>query len=308
MKITLLLLGISIPHLAYADQTIAISDFDSKSLSNWESKSFVGTTNYSIVDMDNIATLKAESHASASGIAKEKKIDLKKTPYINWSWRIDNKLPELNETTKKGDDYSARLYIVKDGGWTPWNTLALNYVWSSNQDIGRKWDNAFVSDNAKMIAVQGKDSNLSTWYTEKRDVYADMSAQFGDKGSKAKNEKAYRYVDAVALMTDTDNSKLDALVTSKVADFDLYLRSDAVIEGSATSSVINLDNSTNFNGAKFNVKTTDVKLEDSSDLTISVDESITIAASGNSEVYLYGSPVITITKFEDTAKLQKKKR
>jgi hypothetical protein len=105
-----------------------------------------------------------------------------------------------------------------------------------------------------------------------------------------------------------DNSKLDALINSKIADFDLYLRSDAVIEGTANTSVIRLDNSTNFNGAKFDVKTVNVSLEDTSDLTISATETISIAASGDSEIYLFGSPVITITKFEDTAKLQKKKR
>ncbi|WP_246296570.1 GIN domain-containing protein [Winogradskyella vidalii] len=106
----------------------------------------------------------------------------------------------------------------------------------------------------------------------------------------------------------SDNSKLDALINSQVADFDLYLRSDAVIEGAANSSVFRLDNSTNFNGAKFDVKSVNASLEDSSDLTISATESITIASSGDSEVYLYGNPAITITKFEDTSKLQKKKR
>lgn len=106
----------------------------------------------------------------------------------------------------------------------------------------------------------------------------------------------------------TDNSKLDALVNSKVADFDLYLRADAVIEGAANSSVIRMDTSTNFNGSKFDVNTSEVTLEDSSDLTISVLDNITITASGNSEVYLFGTAAIAITKFEDTAKLQKKKR
>jgi hypothetical protein len=106
----------------------------------------------------------------------------------------------------------------------------------------------------------------------------------------------------------SDNSKLDALINSKTADFDLYLRSDAVIEGSANNSVVRLDNSTNFNGAKFNVKTANISLEDTSDLTISATESISISASGDSEIYLFGSPAITITKFENTAKLQKKQR
>ncbi len=106
----------------------------------------------------------------------------------------------------------------------------------------------------------------------------------------------------------SDNSKLDAFINSKDVDFDLYLRADAVIEGNANSSVIRMDNSTNFNGSKFDVKTANVTLEDNSDLTISATESISIAASGNSEVYLFSSPAITITKFEDTAKLQKKNR
>ncbi|WP_426429773.1 GIN domain-containing protein [Winogradskyella sp. HB-48] len=106
----------------------------------------------------------------------------------------------------------------------------------------------------------------------------------------------------------SDNSKLDALITTKVANFDLYQRSDAVIEGTANSSVIRLDNSSNFNSPKFDVKTVDAILEGNSDLTISTIDNITIAASGDTELYLFGSPAITITKFEDTAKLQKKKR
>ena len=88
----------------------------------------------------------------------------------------------------------------------------------------------------------------------------------------------------------------------------MYQRADAVIEGSATSSLIRLDNSTNFNGPKFDVATVEAILEDNSDLTMEATESISISASGNSEIYLFGNPAITITKFEDTAKLQKKKR
>lgn len=106
----------------------------------------------------------------------------------------------------------------------------------------------------------------------------------------------------------SDNSKLDALVNSKVADFDLYQRADAVIEGKANSSVLRVDNSSNFNGPKFDVNVVDVNLADTSDVTISATESITIAASGDSEIYLFGNPKITITKFENTSKLQKKER
>lgn len=106
----------------------------------------------------------------------------------------------------------------------------------------------------------------------------------------------------------SDNSKIDALINSKIADFDLYQRADAVIEGTGSTSLIRLSNSSNFNGGKFTVKNAEVSLEDNSDLTLDVINGITIDSSGDSETYLYGNPKIILNKFEGTSKLQKKKR
>lgn len=189
-----------------SEKRISIAIFANETLSNWTNKSFQGETIYSIVTDNGRSVLKAESNDSASGLAKEKKIDLFKTPYLNWSWKINNHLLNLDESKKPGDDYAARLYVVKDGGWKIWNTKALNYVWSSNQQKGQTWDNAFVGDNAKMFAIRGAADTLATWVQEKRNVYKDLIEMFGDQGSDAKNEEAFRYLDAVAIMTDTDNS------------------------------------------------------------------------------------------------------
>lgn len=195
---------------ALSDNKNIIADFSTDKIENWTAKSFAGETLYTIVNDGGKQVLKAQSNDSASGLAKEKVIDLFETPFLNWSWKIDNALPNLDETIKDGDDYAARIYVVKDGGWKIWNTLALNYVWSSNQGKDAQWNNAFVGDNAKMYAVRGKADALEVWVTEKRNVYQDMIKQFGDKGSDKKNEDAYRYLDAVAIMTDTDNSHLSA--------------------------------------------------------------------------------------------------
>lgn len=139
-------------------------------------------------------------------------------------------------------------------------------------------------------------------------AYLNINATTINYKSSGKSKTRLNLTAGTTKIELSDNSKLDALINSKVADFDLYQRADAVIEGKADSSVIRLDNSTNFNGPKFDVQTVDVSLEDASDLTITAMESITIAAAGDSEVYLFGGAAITITKFEDTAKLQKKKR
>ena len=150
--------------------------------------------------------------------------------------------------------------------------------------------------------------NVSLITSDNSRAYLNINAKnFNYKSSGKSKTRLNLKADSTKIEL-SDNSKLDALIISKVADFDLYTRADAVIEGSANSSVIKMDTSTNFNGSKFDVKTTDVNLEDTSDLTISAIDNITIAISGDSEIYLFGSPAITITKFEDTAKLQKKKR
>ncbi|WP_411894442.1 GIN domain-containing protein [Winogradskyella sp. A2] len=173
-------------------------------------------------------------------------------------------------------------------------------------------------DMLKNIEVKGNGEIRSLTSMELGDVtlktsdnsraYLNINARTFDYKSYGKSKTRLNLTTDSTMVELSDTSKLDALIKSKVADFDLYQRSDAAIEGVSDSSVIRVDNSSNFTGAKFNVKNVDATLEDNSDITISVEDNISINASGNSEVYLYGNPTITITKFEGTSKLQKKKR
>ncbi|WP_422105181.1 GIN domain-containing protein [Winogradskyella sp.] len=157
-----------------------------------------------------------------------------------------------------------------------------------------------------LTSMEFGDATLST--SDNSRAYLNIKAKSFVYKSSGKSKTRLNLTADSTKIELSDNSKLDALVNSKVADFDLYQRSDAVIDGSATSALIRIDNSTNFSGPKFDVQKVDAVLEGNSDLTIDAIESITIAASGTSKIYLYGSPAITITKFEDTAKLQKKQQ
>jgi len=179
---------------------VSISNFN-QNLKGWEQKSFAGKTQYKIAIENGKKVLIADSMATASGLGKKIKVDLKKTPYINWSWKVDNTLKGLDETTKAGDDYVARLYVVKSGGPLLWKTKALNYVWSSNQSQEKIWRNAFQPKNAIMLAVRGNTDQPGQWVTEKRNVLEDFKRAFG---------KDIDNIDAVAIMTDTDNSMREA--------------------------------------------------------------------------------------------------
>jgi hypothetical protein len=183
---------------AQESNRISISNFASERLNNWQTKSFKGQTQYTLTRLDNYPVLKAESDNSASGLFKEKRIDLLKTPYLNWNWRIDNRLGKLNEQHKSGDDYAARVYVVISGGWAFWKTRAVNYVWANNSPKGNTWANAFAGKNAMMVAVRSSGDNTKQWYTEKRNVLKDLEKLYGEP---------IRYIDAVAIMTDTDNAK-----------------------------------------------------------------------------------------------------
>ncbi len=197
-KFYALLAGIALTSPIMASENVVVGEFSKGQLAGWETKAFSGTTQYQISAEGNTKVLTATSNSAASGLGKKVNIDLTKTPVMNWSWRIDNKLGTLDEQSKQGDDYAARIYVIVDGGIIPWNTKAMNYVWSSNQPRGTTWDNAYLPKNAKMTAVRGSEDKVGGWVREKRNVRADFKRIFG---------KDITEIDGVAIMTDTDNGK-----------------------------------------------------------------------------------------------------
>ena len=181
---------------AWAD-SVWVGQFSQGDLSGWQPRLFAGSTEYRIASLQGEQALQAQSRQAASGLVKKVRIDLQKTPWLIWRWRIDQRLPAADETSKQGDDYAARLYVVVDGGLFFWNTRALNYVWSNTQATGASWPNAFAGSNAMMLALRSQADDTGTWVEERRNVREDLQRLFGED---------IRYIDAIALMTDTDNN------------------------------------------------------------------------------------------------------
>jgi len=165
-------------------------------LSGWEEKSFLGKTEYAVVDKGTGLVVRAVSNSSASGLFRKITVDLQRTPLLHWSWRIENILDNDQERTKAGDDYVARIYVVFSGGAFFWRTRALNYVWSSHQEVGSVWPNAYTG-NAVMVAQQSGEALVDRWVMESRNVLADAQRLLGPR---------YTQIDAIAIMTDTDDT------------------------------------------------------------------------------------------------------
>ena len=171
-------------------------DFPDPSLEAWRLHSFNGQTRYEIVDADGAKVLKATSNDSASLLYQEKVIPIKDTPWIEWTWRVENTLGPVVEHTRAGSDYPGRVTVIIQTGFLPWDNTSVSYVWSSSSEKGSHWDSPFT-DKAVMVAVESGDENLGKWKTERRNVVKDFKTLLGLDIDQ---------LDAFAVMTDSDNS------------------------------------------------------------------------------------------------------
>jgi len=158
-------------------------------------------TTYTLGSNENGNFLKAEAEGKASGLGIEKKINLLKTPFINITWKVEKDLFGINEKSKKGHDYAARVFVIKKTGKTALSNRAINYVFSSNNNIGENWKSPFTKRSIDYVLASTK-NNLNEWVT----VKANVKDHFKELHMIDVNE-----IEGVAIMTDTDNSKKPAI-------------------------------------------------------------------------------------------------
>ena len=158
-------------------------------------------TLYTVGINENGNYLKAEAINAASGVGKEIKIDLNKTPFINISWKIEKDLKGIKENTKKGHDFSARVFVIKKTGATALSNRAVNYVFSSNRDVGESWQSPYTKKSVDSVLSTTKD-NFNEWVTVKANVKEDF-IRF--------HKLDINELSGLAIMSDTDNSKKTAI-------------------------------------------------------------------------------------------------
>ena len=188
---------------AFAEK-VNIFKFTQQELSKLDVRKVRGADNktvYSVGSNENGNFLKAVADNAASGLGKEVKIDLNKTPFINITWKIEKDLQGINENSKKGHDFAARVFAVKKTGATPLSNRAINYVFSSNSAVGQSWPSPYTKKSIDNVLATTKD-NLNVWVTVKANVKEDFK-KFHDLDVSELN--------GLAIMADTDNSKMKSI-------------------------------------------------------------------------------------------------
>jgi len=173
-----------------------LTPFPDANLDLWTEQVLAGHTHYDLVSEQGISVLRGSTSGEASLLYRKHQIDLKNTPWLNWSWKVDGIFSGHNEKSRQGDDFPARLYIVFRTGFLPWETLALNYVWSSSTPIGSLWLSPYT-DKSAMIAVQSGSEKTGLWTHQRRNVVHDFKTAFGLDVDA---------IDGYAVMVDGDNT------------------------------------------------------------------------------------------------------
>ena len=185
-------------------EEVKVFEFTDKELSQLEVRKVRGANNKTIYELgsnENGNFLKAIADNAASVLGKEVKINLNKTPFINITWKIEKDLPGINENTKKGHDFAARVFAVKKTGATPLSNRAINYVFSSNNEIGFNSPSPYTKKSIDNVLASTKE-NLNEWITVKSNVKEDF---------KKFHNLDVNELDGLAIMSDTDNSKMKAV-------------------------------------------------------------------------------------------------
>ena len=183
---------------------IKVFDFTETELSKLEVRKVRGADNktiYTVGANENGNFLKSVAENAASGLGKEIKIDLNKTPFINITWKIEKDLSGIKENTKKGHDYAARVFVIKKTGATPLSNRAINYVFSSNNEVGSNWPSPYTKKSIDNVLASTK-NNLNEWITVKANVKDDF---------KKFHNLDVNQLDGLAIMSDTDNSKMKSI-------------------------------------------------------------------------------------------------
>ena len=185
-------------------ETIKVFNFTESEFKTLKVKKVRGAdakTKYSLGKNEYGNFIRSVSENAASGLGKEIKINLSNTPFLNITWKVEKDLSGINENSKKGHDYAARVFVIKKTGATPLSNRAMNYVYSSNNEINSNQPSPYTKKSIDYVLSTTKE-NLNEWVTVKVNVKEHF---------KKFHDLNVNDIEGVAIMTDTDNSEMTAI-------------------------------------------------------------------------------------------------
>lgn len=147
----------------------------------WKLSVHEGEADLALVSDGDGQALKLRSRLSSFSLAKAVDIDLRKTPYLEWEWKV-TELPKGGDVRRRStDDQAAQLIVLF--AWGPFRQEAIVYMWDSTAPEGTALQMPspplYPFLNAQGVVVRSAEMQTGEWIAETRDVAADYRRLFG---------------------------------------------------------------------------------------------------------------------------------
>ena len=172
-------------------------------------------TDYDLVDDGGVTVLHASADAAASMLGVPLNVDAKKTPILEWRWRVSGLIADADNAVAAKEDSPARVVLEFDGDMSklgfgdrtraklagnlsgrdlPYATLM--YVWANAAPVGTVIPNPHTN-RVQMIVVSSGAGGVGKWQSLKRNVVDDYKKAFNEEPGVLKS---------MTVLTDTDNT------------------------------------------------------------------------------------------------------
>ncbi len=209
----------------------------------------------------------------------------------------DDNLHDVIEIVLNGS--TLKLSTLKNAFGYKKLSVRITYTEGFNSIIARNEANITALSDIELSNITVKSYDESKLFINSK--ANNFNLIMDDKSKIELNSKADK-----SSITLSKNAKLKALITSKNLTFDMYQKTDAIVEGDVDDLKLRLDNNATFNGKKLTSKNTEVIAESYTNVSVFCTSNIIIEASGKSEIELFGDQKIELKRFVDNAILKKK--
>jgi len=180
----------------------------------WGLRSGKRPTEYRLAGDGGATVLEAYADGAASGFYRRVRVDPRRQPLLEWSWRIENMVPGADLRVGSREDAAARLVVSFHGdpgkldfedrtrlrlakafAGEPLPYAMLIYVWSNQIPVETALPSPQI-DRIRMVVVESGGAHVGQWRHYRRNILEDYRRVFGAEPGD---------IVAVGVMTDADN-------------------------------------------------------------------------------------------------------
>lgn len=178
--LTILTGVLGVESLSAGEEVIILGKGKTETLAEWNKPVFAGTGSWSVVDDAADRVIKLRTESSSFALEKSIAVDLKKTPYLEWEWKVTVHPTGGSFASPEADDQAAQLLVVFP------KTLferrkVISYIWdptAPKETVAAGAGPIYL--NVKAMVVESGYGQIGKWLIEKRNVVEDFHALFGE--------------------------------------------------------------------------------------------------------------------------------